>query len=151
MIDFRLELATAIQACDGMIYVVGNGGSCADAMHFAGEFRKHCVMHLMDASTITAIANDVNYESIFSNQIEGKCDSEDILVCLSTSGKSKNIINAVMAASNIGMKVFCLLGKGGGDLKDSPAIKYIVDSDETPAIQEIHKVLLHDVWKMVEG
>lgn len=136
---------------NGRIFSAGNGGSMCDAMHFAeeltGRFRKERAplpaMAINDASHLTCVSNDYGYEFIFSRYIEAWGSKGDILLAISTSGNSKNIILAVEAAKKKGMKVVGLLGKDGGVLKNMVDISLIVDSKISDRIQEIHIKCIH--------
>ncbi|MDD4973387.1 MAG: D-sedoheptulose 7-phosphate isomerase [Bacteriovorax sp.] len=136
---------------NGRIFSAGNGGSMCDAMHFAeeltGRFRKERAplpaMAINDASHLTCVSNDYGYEFIFSRYIEAWGNKGDVLLAISTSGNSKNIILAVEAAKKKGMKVVGLLGKGGGALKDMVDVALIVDSAVSDRIQEVHIKCIH--------
>lgn len=136
---------------NGRIFSAGNGGSMCDAMHFAeeltGRFRKERAplpaMAINDASHLTCVSNDYGYEFIFSRYVEAWGNKGDILLAISTSGNSKNIILAVEAAKKKGMKVVGLLGKGGGALKDMVDVSLVVDSSISDRIQEVHIKCIH--------
>ncbi len=136
---------------NGRIFSVGNGGSMCDAMHFAeeltGRFRKERpplpAMAINDASHLTCVSNDYGYQFVFSRYIEAWGNKGDILLAISTSGNSKNIILAVEAAKKKGMKVVGLLGKDGGILKNMVDISLVVDSLISDRIQEIHIKCIH--------
>jgi D-sedoheptulose 7-phosphate isomerase len=137
------------------ILCCGNGGSAADAQHFAAEllnrFEKERIslpaMALTtDSSTITSIANDYSYDEIFSKQIKGLGQDGDVLLAISTSGNSQNIINAIYAAHSRGMKVVALTGKDGGDLVrvlQAEDIEIRVPAFSTARIQEVHLLIIH--------
>ncbi|MBI2791696.1 MAG: phosphoheptose isomerase [Gammaproteobacteria bacterium] len=137
------------------ILCCGNGGSAADAQHFAAEllnrFEKERIslpaMALTtDSSTITSIANDYSYDEIFSKQIKGLGQDGDVLLAISTSGNSQNIINAIYAAHSKGMKVVALTGKDGGDLVrvlQAEDIEIRVPAFSTARIQEVHLLIIH--------
>lgn len=129
----------------------GNGGSMCDAMHFAeeltGRFRDNRralpAMAIADPSHITCTANDYGFDYIFSRYVEGVGQEKDILLSMSTSGNSPNIIEAVKAAKEKGIYTICLLGKGGGKLKDMADHVMIVPGETSDRIQEIHIKILH--------
>ena len=131
---------------DGRILACGNGGSMCDSMHFVeeltGRYRKDrdpiCAISMGDPSHITCVANDYGYEYIFSRHVQAWGRDGDTLLAISTSGNSKNVINAVEIAKKKNMKVVGLLGKNGGALKGLVDIPIIVDSPITDRIQEIH-------------
>lgn len=136
---------------NGRIFSCGNGGSMCDAMHFSeelsGRFRKERpslpAMAISDPSHISCVANDYGYEYIFSKYLEAWAQPSDVLLAISTSGNSKNVIEAIKIAKQKGMKVIGLSGKGGGTLKSMVDIAFIVDSDVSDRIQEIHIKCIH--------
>lgn len=136
---------------DGRILSCGNGGSMCDSMHFVeeltGRFRKDrapiSAMSMGDPSHITCVGNDYGFDYIFSRHVEAWGRKGDVLLAISTSGNSQNVINAVEVAKNKGMHVVGLLGKSGGKLKDMVDIPLIVDSNISDRIQEIHIKIIH--------
>lgn len=150
-INSAISLMVESYKNNGRIFSAGNGGSMCDAMHFAeeltGRFRKERAplpaMAINDASHLTCVSNDYGYEFIFSRYIEAWGNKGDVLLAISTSGNSKNIILAVEAAKKKGMKVVGLLGKGGGALKDMVDVNLIVDSAISDRIQEVHIKCIH--------
>lgn len=133
----------------------GNGGSAADAQHFSAELLNRFEMErpslaamalTTDTSTLTSIANDYRYEDIFSKQIKGLGKEGDVLLAISTSGKSQSIINAIYAAHSKEIKVIALTGKDGGDLarilRESD-VEIRVPSQSTARIQEVHLLIIH--------
>ncbi|MFQ6676950.1 MAG: SIS domain-containing protein [Fidelibacterota bacterium] len=138
----------------------GNGGSAADAQHMAAELMGGLVTHdrpaiqsialTTDTSFITAWANDTDYESIFSRQIEGLGDGGDVLIAISTSGNSKNVIRAVDACKKKGISVIVLTGKAGGILKDMGDITISIPSSDTQRIQEGHLLAEHILCELLE-
>lgn len=144
----------------GKIIFIGNGGSAADAQHLAaelvGRFRKNrgalaAVALTTDSSILTAVGNDFGFEEIFSRQIEALAKKEDLLVGISTSGKSKNIIKAIEKAKVIGLKTVGLLGKDGGEIKNLVDIDLTISLDNTPSIQEMHILAGHTICGIVEN
>lgn len=144
---------------NGKILICGNGGSASDALHIAGEivgrFQKErnaypAIALNSDVATMTAIANDYGYNQVFSRQVEGLMRPGDILLGISTSGNSKNVIKAVEKAHEIGGKAFLLAGKSGGKLKDVCDLKIIVPSNVTAHIQEAHICLYHILCGLIE-
>lgn len=141
---------------DGRVMSCGNGGSLCDSMHFAeeltGRYRKDRkplgATSIMDPSHMSCVANDFGYEHIFSRFVEGWGKSGDVLLAISTSGNSENVIKAVESAHQKGLKVIGLLGKDGGKLKDMVDIPLVVPSQITDRIQEIHIKCIHI---MIEG
>ena len=143
----------------GKVITVGNGGSAADAEHMAaeliGRFKKEreamaSISLTTNTSALTAIANDISYDIIFSRQLSGLASSEDILFAISTSGKSACIIEAVKKAKEMGLKVIALTGKGGGELAKICDLSMICPSSDTPRIQEIHILIIHIICELVE-
>jgi len=144
----------------GKIIFIGNGGSAADAQHLAaelvGRFRKNrkalaALALTTDSSILTAVGNDFGFEEIFSRQIEALARKEDILVGISTSGKSKNIIKAIEKAKVIGLKTVGLLGKDGGEIKNLVDINLTISLDNTPSVQEMHILAGHTICGIVES
>ena len=134
------------------ILICGNGGSAADSQHFAaeivGRFRTDrmalpAIALTTDNSILTAIANDYGYEYVFSRQVDALGKEGDILIAISTSGNSKNVIEAVLTAKNKGLFTIGLLGKDGGKLKDLVDLAIIVPVKDTSHIQEVHEAILH--------
>jgi D-sedoheptulose 7-phosphate isomerase len=143
------------------ILICGNGGSAADAQHFAaeivGRFEKErraypAVALTTDTSILTAIANDYGYEEVFSRQVSGLGTSGDILIGISTSGNSGNVIRAVAAASDLGMATIGLLGRDGGGLKHQVDHALVIPGEVTARIQEVHSFILHYwAWHIENG
>ena len=134
------------------ILVCGNGGSAADAQHFAAELSGRYVKErralagialTVDTSALTAIGNDYGYDRVFSRQVEALGRPGDLLVGLSTSGNSPNIILAVEAAKGLGMRTLGLLGRDGGRLKHLVDDALVVPSTVTARIQEVHLMTYH--------
>jgi len=148
------KMYKAIQS-GGKILACGNGGSAADAQHFAaelvGRFERErqelgAIALTTDSSILTAIGNDYGYDEVFSKQVRALGRSEDILLAISTSGNSKNVILAIEAAKKLGMNIVGLTGKGGGKMKDilgQQDVHLCVPADRTARIQETHLLLLH--------
>ncbi len=141
------------------VYFCGNGGSAADAQHLAAELsgRFYIDRETLPAealscnmSYVTAIANDYNYNAVYARQISGIGKKGDILVGLSTSGNSRNIVTAFEAAKEKGVITIAFTGKGGGELKTLSNFLIEVPSTDTPRIQESHITLGHIVCQLVE-
>lgn len=150
-----------IAAClkaGGKVLAVGNGGSCCDAAHFCeeltGRFRNDrpplAAIACGDASHITCTANDYGFEHIFSRWVQGLGRKGDVLVALSTSGNSGNIVRAVAAAQHAGMTTIALLGRDGGKLRGVCEVEIIVPGEGSDRIQELHMLLLHGWVEQVE-
>ena len=132
--EIVLELSIAHKSiCNNIIYVMGNGGSSAEADHMVSEFVTHGIraVSLNNPATITAIANDYSYEEVFSRQLETMAEEDDVLIGLSTSGKSKNILHAYKVAKKLGMIVIDWPRKG----------------KDTAEIQEYQLKLMHKIYK----
>ena len=141
------------------VYFCGNGGSAADAQHLAAEFsgrfytdRKALPAEALHCNTsyITAVANDYSYDVVYSRLIEGIGNNGDILVGLSTSGNSKNIINAFDAARTNGMTTIAFTGMTGGQMKQNCDYLLNMPSTDTPRIQESHIMVGHIICQLVE-
>lgn len=144
---------------NGTVFFAGNGGSAADCEHLAGELvgryksnRKpyNALSLTTDTSVITCIANDFGYDKIFERQLEGLGKKKDLLIVMSTSGKSKNIINVLKKARKMKIKTIALLGNNGGSCLKLSNISYIVPSNNTANIQEIHHLMGHVVCSLQE-
>ncbi|MBI5123868.1 MAG: D-sedoheptulose 7-phosphate isomerase [Candidatus Omnitrophica bacterium] len=143
----------------GKLLVFGNGGSAADSQHIAAELvgrfkleRKAlpAVALTTNTSTLTAIANDYGYDASFSRQVEALGIKGDVALGISTSGNSKNVIEAFLKAKALGVKTIALTGCGGGKMKDSADISIVVDSKDTPRIQESHIMIGHILCELIE-
>ena len=143
----------------GRVLICGNGGSAADAQHIAaelsGRFKKERkalagVALSVDSSALTAIGNDYGFEKIFSRQVEALGREGDILIAISTSGNSKNVIEAAKKAKELGLKVITLSGRDGGKIKDLSDINIIVPSFNTPRIQEMHTTIGHMLCAIID-
>ena len=140
---------------DGKILACGNGGSAADSQHFAAELLNRFEMErpglaamalTTDSSTLTSIANDYDFEQIFSKQVRALGHKNDVLLAISTSGNSKNVLAAVVAAHENGMTVVALTGRNGGKMTEvlQPSdIHVCVPAQSTARIQEVHLLTLH--------
>ncbi len=143
----------------GKILLCGNGGSAADSQHIAAElvsrFKRErvalpAVALTTDTSILTAIGNDYGFEGVFSRQVEALGREGDVLVAISTSGNSANILKAVQSAKQMGMMTVGFTGEGGGKLKDSVDICFRVPSQSTPHIQEVHITAAHALCEVIE-
>lgn len=142
------------------IMLCGNGGSASDAQHIAAEIvgryvkeRKSlpAISLSTDTSALTAIGNDYGYENIFSRQIEGLGNKGDLLIAISTSGKSENILRAIDKALSIGITVVGFSGRDGGDMKDICDYNIVIPSNTTARIQEMHIMVGHLVCQIVDN
>lgn len=148
----------ALQA-GGSVFIAGNGGSAADAQHFAGELVNRflfdrpplrAIALTTDTSVITAIGNDYGYDEIFERQIRALGKEGDVLVAISTSGRSGNILAAMKYAKRAGIQVIGLTGNRPGDMDVLADICLSVPSDMTAHIQEIHELILHYMAAAIE-
>jgi D-sedoheptulose 7-phosphate isomerase len=139
--------------------LAGNGGSAADAQHIAAElvgrygFDRPSIPSLAlttDTSCLTAIGNDYGYDKVFSRQLEGMGQEGDLFIGISTSGNSKNIINAFMSAKQKGITTVALVGRDGGEMAKIADIALVVPSDSTPRIQEAHILIGHIICDIIE-
>lgn len=143
----------------GKLIVFGNGGSAADAQHLAAELvgryrhdRKAlaAIALTTDSSALTSISNDYGFETVFSRQVEAIGKTGDVVLAISTSGNSPNIIQAVSLAKQLGIPAIGLTGKTGGKLCDSVDVCLTVPSDSTPRIQEAHSLIIHILSGLIE-
>jgi D-sedoheptulose 7-phosphate isomerase len=151
-------IVTAVKA-GGKVVLFGNGGSAADAQHLAGElvgrFKLErralpAIALTTNTSTLTAMANDCGYETVFSRQVEALVNEKDVVIAISTSGNSPNIIEAVKAAKKKGARTIGLTGGSGGKLAEVADLVITVPSNDTPRIQEAHITIGHIVCELVE-
>jgi len=141
------------------IMLFGNGGSAADAQHIAselvGRFKKErpglrAISLSADTSLLTSIGNDFDFNQIFSRQIECMADPDDVLVGITTSGNSENVLRALQAGAELGATTVCLTGTGGGLCANVAHISLIVPSNDVPRIQEAHITIGHIICHLVE-
>lgn len=144
----------------GKIHFCGNGGSAADAQHLAAELSGrfyfdrpplnaealHC-----NTSYLTAVGNDYGYEHIFSRLLRGAGKKGDVLVGISTSGNSRNIIEAYKVCQELGIEIISMTGASGGKMKDYGGLLFNVPSTDTPRIQECHIMIGHIICELVEA
>ncbi len=157
--EFNAALAASAQRLadcakkGGTIYACGNGGSSCDAMHLCEElvarYKRNRpgikAMHFMDPGVLSCWGNDFSFDSAFARYAETFCSSQDVLVAISTSGNSKNVLAAVEAAKAKGTFVIGLTGKDGGKLASLADIALVVPSQTTERIQEVHITCIH-IW-----
>ena len=156
------ELMAACLKKDGKILACGNGGSAGDAQHFSAELLNRFEMErpplaavalTTDSSTLTAIANDYSYEEVFSKQVVGLGQPGDVLLAISTSGNSPNVLKAMQAAHERSMTVVALTGKSGGKMSGmlrEEDINLCVPSGSTARIQEVHLICLHCICDAID-
>jgi D-sedoheptulose 7-phosphate isomerase len=144
----------------GKVFWCGNGGSAADAQHLSAELTGRFyfdrgplfseALHV-NTSYITAVANDYSYDQVYARLIKGFGSKGDVLIGLSTSGNSENVVEAFKAANDLGLTTVAFTGQTGGKMKD--LVKYLVNipSTDTPRIQECHMLLGHTICEIVES
>jgi len=142
------------------ILIFGNGGSASDAQHMAAEFISRYLLERLslpaialttDTSILTSIGNDYHFDKIFSRQCESLVNKGDIVIAISTSGKSQNVILGIEEAKRKGAKIISLTGNNGGILNQISDICLEIPSNETPRIQEGHRILIHIICELVES
>jgi D-sedoheptulose 7-phosphate isomerase len=157
------QAADVIDQClraGNKLLVCGNGGSATDASHFATElvvrFAKDrralpAICLASDSGILTAAANDYGFDEVFARQVAAIAQSGDVLVCLTTSGKSKNLIRALEEAKARKLKTIAFLGRDGGSTIGIADIDLLVKSDSTARVQEAHQLLLHVLCEVIES
>jgi len=158
LVEVGERLAQCLRS-GGKVLTFGNGGSAADAQHFAGELvgrflRDRPALAAMalttDPSVVTAIGNDMGYDAVFRRQIEAHGKPGDVALGISTSGRSPNVVEALRAAKARGLLTVGMTGGGGGRLEG--LVHYLIDvpSHDTPRIQEVHAMVVHVLCQVVE-
>lgn len=162
IINNIIKAINIIEKCyqnNGKVILCGNGGSASDALHLEGELmgrfkkeRKGLAALTLNSNqaTITAIGNDFSYDKIFERQIECIGQKNDVFIAISTSGNSKNVLNALKIAKEKKINTIALLGHDGGLCKEYSDISIIVDSNNTPRIQESHIMIGHIICELLE-
>ncbi|KQT34110.1 SIS domain-containing protein [Methylophilus sp. Leaf414] len=157
------EVGLAMRQCiqqGGKILLCGNGGSAADSQHIAaeivGRFKKErkglpSIALTTDTSILTSVGNDYGYDYIFARQVEALCRPEDILIGLTTSGNSANVVRAIEAANEIGATTVGLTGGSGGKLNALCKYNIVVPSNVTARIQEAHIFIGHSLCEILES
>mgnify|MGYP001294739290 CR=1 FL=1 len=144
----------------GKILIMGNGGSAADSQHIAaeivGRYKKErrglpAIALTTDTSILTSVGNDYGYDYIFARQIEALCRPEDLVIGITTSGNSKNVVNAIVEANSIGATTVGLTGGTGGKLTELCKFNLVMPSSDTPRIQEAHIFIGHSLCGMLEA
>ena len=159
------QIETASKICinslknGGKILIMGNGGSAADAQHIAAELvgrykteRKGlpAIALTTDTSAITSIANDYGFMHVFDRQVEALAHKDDVVIGISTGGTSPNVVNALTSANKLDCKTIGLSGKDGGDFNALCDINLVVNSNDTPRIQEMHILIGHTICHLIE-
>ncbi len=155
-----VELIAACLKKGNKLLICGNGGSAADAQHIAGELvcrfkieRKAypAIALTTDTSVLTAWGNDYCFDTVFSRQVEALGNEGDVLIAITTSGNSKNVLEAIKKARSKKLKTIGLIGKDGGKAKDLCDISIMAQSEVTPRIQETHMLIYHIICELVES
>jgi D-sedoheptulose 7-phosphate isomerase len=153
-----LVIAAAVKA-GGKIMLCGNGGSASDSQHIAAEFIGRftkdrepisALALTTDTSVLTCVGNDYAFDQIFSRQVKGLGRAGDILIAISTSGNSANVINAVNQAKLLGIQTIGLLGRDGGELVKKCDLSVVIVHQQTARIQEMHILIGHIICHSVE-
>lgn len=146
----------------GKVMSCGNGGSAGDAQHFSSEMLNRfererpslpAIALSTDTPTITSIANDYSYNEVFAKQIRALGQAKDVLLAISTSGNSGNVVQAIQAAHDRGIKVVALTGRDGGDMArilTTEDVEVRVPSDSTARIQEVHLLVIHSLCDLID-
>ena len=158
-IEDMVNLIILAYKAGGKVVLLGNGGSAADAQHIAGELVGQfklkrqalpAIALTTNTSILTAVANDYGYEAVFSRQVEALVKENDVVIGISTSGNSPNIIEAIKAAKTKGAKTIGLTGGSGGKLAEVAALILTVPSDNPTRMQEAHITIGHIICELVE-
>ena len=157
-IEKAVELQTSALSNNGKLISCGNGGSMCDAIHYAeelsGRFRKDRLplkaISISDPAYLTCVANDYGYDFVFSRFVQGFGEKGDCLIAISTSGNSKNVVEAAKVAKEKEMNIIALTGKDGGELKSISDISFVISSHITDRIQEMHIKIIHTFIEGIE-
>lgn len=158
-----IEMGMRLRSCllaSGKILLLGNGGSAADCQHIAaeivGRYKRErrglpAIALTTDTSILTAVGNDYGFEHVFSRQVEALCTPKDVVIGLSTSGNSPNVLAAIHTARQIGAFTIGLTGGGGGKLAQCCDLSLVVASNDTPRIQEAHILVGHMLCDLIDA
>ena len=158
-IESMVKLIVTAYRTGGKVVLFGNGGSAADAQHIACELVGRFVLKRQafpaialttNTSTLTAVANDYGYNAVFSRQVEALVNERDVVIGISTSGDSPNVVAAIEMAKTKGATTIGLIGGDGGKLAEVADLVLIVPSDSAPRIQEVHITIGHIICELVE-
>ncbi len=153
------ELLIASVKAGGKVLVFGNGGSAADAQHIAAELVNKlnfdrppiaAIALTTDSSILTSVGNDSSFDDLFERQLRALARCDDVVIAISTSGNSPNVLRAVVAARELGVKTIALAGRDGGKLADAADIALVVNASSTQRIQETHITIGHILCELVE-
>jgi len=154
------ELAVNTLKNGNKILLCGNGGSAADAQHIAAELTGRYkterrglpgIALTTDTSALTAIGNDYGYNRVFDRQVESLANKGDLIIGISTSGNSSNVISALKLGMELGCKTIGFTGKNGGEMNDICDVNLVVPSDDTPRIQEMHILFGHTICQIIDN
>ena len=161
--DQIAQAATEMLQClrsGGKILVMGNGGSAADAQHLVAELVGRFLLErrplpalalTTNSSSLTAIANDYGYDDVFARQVEALADPQDLVLGISTSGHSPNVLKALQVARHKGCRTLALLGRDGGVIRAAVDLPLVVDVAQTPRIQEAHALIIHMLCGLIDA
>jgi D-sedoheptulose 7-phosphate isomerase len=159
-LEIASKLAVETLKNGNKILLCGNGGSAADAQHIAAELTGRyktnrrglpAIALTTDTSALTSIGNDYGYDRVFDRQVEALANKDDLIIGISTSGNSKNIISALKLGHEIGCKTLGFSGNDGGAMNEVCDINLIVPSDDTPRIQEMHILFGHIIRQIIDS
>lgn len=159
-LEIASKLAVETLKNGNKILICGNGGSAADAQHFAAELTGRYkterrglpgIALTTDTSALTAIGNDYGYDRVFDRQVEALASTGDLLIGISTSGNSTNVINALNLAKQMNCKTIGLTGRDGGKMNSLCDINIVVPSNDTPRIQEMHILFIHIICQIIDN
>lgn len=163
LIAAAAHLMTEALLADGKILCCGNGGSAADAQHFSAELLNRfelerpglpAIALTTDSSTLTSIGNDYEFAEIFAKQVRALGQSDDVLIAISTSGHSQNVLRAIHAAHERGLKVVALTGRDGGSIAEAlhaDDLELRVPAQRTCRIQEVHILIIHCLCDLIDA
>jgi len=158
-INDTVDTITKCLENNNKVVIFGNGGSAADAQHVAAEFIGRyltereslpAIALTTDTSILTAISNDYGFEKVFSRQCDSLVKKGDVVIAISTSGKSSNVINGILTSKRKGALIVILTGANGENLKNLADNFILIPSKSTPRIQEAHRIILHIICELVE-
>jgi D-sedoheptulose 7-phosphate isomerase len=156
------SIASAMAAClagGGTVYACGNGGSASQAEHFSAElvgrfYKDRPALRVYSLSengaVLSSLANDYSFDEVFSHQLDGMGEKGDCLFALSTSGNSRNVVNACKKAKEKGLRVFALTGEGGGLVAPECDVAVMIPDTDTAKIQEMHLMVVHLLCQLIE-
>ena len=160
IIEKILDIILEARNNEKQIYVLGNGGSASTSTHFVSDLLKTSItedekrfkaMSLSDnIPVILAWSNDMSYDAIFVEQLKNFLQEEDVVIAISGSGNSQNVVNGLITSKKNGCKTIGFLGNGGGKIKDIVDVAVIVNSKSTPRIQEVHRTIFHIICDLAE-